>query len=75
VDGYKSLGGVRIEEKSFVAALLRMTAKGGGVADTELLRAAGVREFLGVQIEKAAAEPPHSKGSRCNADCRRRISA
>jgi hypothetical protein len=36
-----------IEERCFVAALLWMTDEGGWVADTELRRAAGVREFLG----------------------------
>jgi hypothetical protein len=51
-----------IEERSFVAALLWMTANGRFVAVC-LASLRAERWGDGVGVGKAVAEPPHSKGS------------
>jgi hypothetical protein len=60
----KRLGGAHIEERSFVAALLWMTARGGLEAGRRFLSAVRAGHLGGgAGLGKAVAEPPHSKSS------------
>ena len=56
--------GVKIEERSFVAALLWITAKGESVVSVRFVAALRAERLVdGASWSKAVAEPPHSKSS------------